>query len=506
MKIINKIVCTFMKRSISEVKYWLNHPHDAQKQTFDYLIKTAQNTTFGKKYHFTNIKNVEDFKRQVPINDYDSLKDLIQDNLKGKQNVLWPEPIHWFAMSSGTTSDKSKFVPVSPSSMKKNHYKAGRELIATYLHNKPTSNLFAGRTLIMGGSHNIASINQQAKYGDLSAVLLQNMPFIGRTFMTPELPVLLMDKWEKKIEAIANRTIKQSLTNVSGVPTWVMVLFKHILQKTNKSNILEVWPALELYMHGGVSFTPYRQQFEQILPSEKVSFIQSYNASEAFLGFQDTLKTDRHDMALLMNHGTFYEFLPLDQLGEKHPKTLQLSEVQTGVNYAIVISTNAGLWRYLIGDTVQFSTLNPYRIKVSGRTKHFINAFGEEIIIDNADKAVAKACQITKGKIKEYTAAPIYFSEDKKGSHEWLIEFEKTPTDLEAFRVLLDQNLQQLNSDYEAKRRKDMAMTLPVLTTVPDGTFHEWLKIKGKLGGQHKVPRLANNRRFLEEIKSLVTS
>jgi hypothetical protein len=421
--------------------------------------------------------------------------------LKGEENVLWNTPVFWFAKSSGTTSDRSKFIPISDESLKDNHYRASKDVLSFYYAAHPDSDLLTGKALVIGGSHQINGVNGAVQYGDLSAVILQNSPFWSNWIRTPDLSIMLMDEWEEKIEALAQSTIHENVTSMAGVPTWLIVLLKRILEITGKETIKEVWPSLELYMHGGVSFVPYRQQFERLIGAP-INYLEMYNASEGFFAAQDEIGAD--GMLLMCDHGIFYEFIPADEFGKSYPQTLQLNEVELGKNYAPVITTNGGLWRYLIGDTVQFTSLKPFRIKVSGRIKHYINAFGEEVIIDNADQAIAVACERTGARVKDYTAAPVYFSEGENGAHEWLVAFDKTPESLETFTVALDSALKNINSDYEAKRYKDIALRLPLLRAVPANTFENWLQSKGKLGGQHKVPRLSNDRKFIDEISLFI--
>ena len=429
------------------------------------------------------------------------LKPYIQRIMDGEQNLLWNTPINWFAKSSGTTSDKSKFIPVSDESLEENHYKAAKDVLALYYDFNPESDLLSGKGLVIGGSHTVHRLNEETHYGDLSAVLLQNSPFYGGWIRTPELSVALMDDWEAKIEKIAQQTIQENVTSISGVPTWTIVLFKRILELTGKDSISEVWPQLELYIHGGVSFIPYREQFDKLI-GKRIHYIETYNASEGFFAAQD--KPDAEVMLLFPDYGIFMEFMPVEEYGNEAPRTIGLADVEIGKNYALVISTNGGLWRYLIGDTIHFTSIEPYRIKVSGRLKHYINAFGEELIIDNTDKAIAEACEKTGALVNDYTAAPIYFSEDGNGAHEWLVEFEREPDSLSNFTAALDQSLKKLNSDYEAKRHKDIALRSPLLHNIQKGIFADWLKLKGKLGGQHKVPRLSNHRQYVEEILAMI--
>ncbi|QQS29775.1 MAG: GH3 auxin-responsive promoter family protein [Sphingobacteriales bacterium] len=495
----NRIIRYLLHRHIKQVYAWLDNPLHFQRLWFRQLIDLNKNTVWGKTYGYDKIKTQRDFAGQVPLQDYDSLKPFFQRTLNGEQSVIWHHPIQWFAKSSGTTSDKSKFLPLSPQAIRQCHISASRDMMALFIQHNPQTRIFSGKSLILGGSHEISKHNRSARYGDLSAVLLNNMPYLGNLLRTPGNDISLLPDWDEKIEKTARLIINQPVTNFAGVPTWFLVLFKRVLELTGKQHLREVWPGLSLYLHGGVSFTPYKHVFKQLIPADDMEYWQTYNASEGFFALQD--QPNRNDMALLVNHGIYFEFLPMSELESNTPQTLTLEEVETGKNYALVITTNAGLWRYLPGDTIMFTTLNPYRIRVTGRTRHYINAFGEELIVDNADMAIETASFKTNAKVQEYTAAPVYFSESGNGGHEWLIEFTQAPPDLQEFARHLDTTLKQVNSDYEAKRYQDMAMQFPVVTAVPAGTFYRWMKSKGKLGGQHKVPRLANDRQYLEEIK-----
>lgn len=482
---------------------WKTHPDDSQREILQDLISSAQYTEFGKQHGFSSIFSLQEFKQRVPLHEYDDLKPYIQRLLDGEENLLWNTPASWFAKSSGTTSDKSKFIPVTDEALQDGHYKAAKDILTLYYNYNPDSDLLTGKGLVIGGSHTINQVNDDVQYGDLSAVLLQNAPFWGGWLRTPELSIALMDEWESKIEKLAESTIKENVTSISGVPTWTLVLFKRILEITGKSSMAEVWPSLELYMHGGVSFTPYREQFKRLIGKD-INYLETYNASEGFFAAQE--KPGDEGMLLFVDHGIFMEFLPIEEYGKDNPQTITLSEVEKGKNYGLIISTNGGLWRYVLGDTIQFISLNPFRIIVSGRLKSFINAFGEELIIDNSDKAITLASEITGAIVNDYTAAPIYFSDDRNGAHEWLIEFEREPEDMPAFVSALDNALKSLNSDYEAKRYKDIALSIPVVHNLTRGTFNQWLKSKGKLGGQHKVPRLSNDRTNLEEILAIAAS
>lgn len=503
MSLISPALKGYMMLRNSAIDNFMLNPIDTQKQVFNHIVGSAQFTEYGKKYGFEHINSISEFKKQVPINDYDSLKPYIERILQGEQNLLWPSQISWFAKSSGTTSDKSKFIPISKESLDDNHFKAGKDVFALYFRQFPQSTFMSGKCLVIGGSHQINQLSADSFYGDLSAVMLQNLPLYGQMVRTPDLSIALMAEWEEKIEKIARTTINEDVTYIAGVPTWTIVLIKRILEITGAKNLLEVWPNLEVYVHGGVSFKPYRRQFEEYIPSEQMHYIETYNASEGFFAAQDDI--DRDDMLLFLNHGIYYEFMPLEEYGKEHPETLSLREVELNKNYALVLNTNGGLWRYIVGDTIQFTSANPYRIKVTGRLKHFINAFGEEVIVDNTDNAIADACRQTGAVVNDYTAAPVYMTGESNGGHEWIIEFEHLPCPLEVFTEKMDKALQAINSDYEAKRHKDIALRMPVVHRMPVGGFNKWLKDKGKLGGQHKVPRLCNERKYLEEIMHYTT-
>jgi hypothetical protein len=503
MKLLSPAISSLARMRLWRIEAWKNNPFDAQREVLQDIVTSAQYTEFGRKHGFSNLFNVRDFKSAVPIHEYDDLKPYIERIMGGEQNILWNTPIYWFAKSSGTTSDKSKFIPVSDESLHEGHYKASKDVLSLYYQYNPDSELLTGKGLIIGGSHSINPMNNDARYGDLSAVLMQNSPFWAHWLRTPDLNIALMDEWESKIEKLAAATIKENVTSVSGVPTWTLVLFKRILDLTGKKTISEVWPSLELFMHGGVSFTPYKDQFQKII-GKNINYLEMYNASEGFFAAQDL--PGEEGMLLFTDHGTFMEFMPVSEYGKKDPQTISLQDVELGRNYALIISTNGGLWRYLLGDTIQFTSLAPFRVKVSGRLKHYMNAFGEEVIVDNTDKAIAMASEITGAVVNDYTAAPVYFSDTANGAHEWLIEFEKEPADLDAFTIHLDTALKNANSDYEAKRYKDIALRMPFIHSLPKGVFNEWLRSKGKLGGQHKVPRLSNERKFLEEILQMNTA
>ena len=498
MKIFSPALSRLARLRYWRIEHWVKDPVAAQREVLQDLITHGQYTQIGRKYQFSSVFNIRKFKEVVPIQAYEDLKPYIDEVMEGEADVLWNTPITWFAKSSGTTSDKSKFIPLSQESIEDNHFQASKDVLSIYYNAFPDSDLLTGKMLIIGGSHQVHPIKEDIQYGDLSAVLLQNAPIWSGLVRVPELSIALMDEWESKIEMLAQSTIQEPVTSIAGVPTWTLVLLKRILQITGKKTIKEVWPEFELYMHGGVSFIPYQAEFKKIIGGD-CNYLEIYNASEGFFAAQDRMNEE--GMLLFLDHGIFYEFMPVESYGKENPITIGLDKVELGKNYAIVISTNGGLWRYLVGDTVQFVTLNPFRIKVSGRLKQYINAFGEELIADNSDKAISVTCASLNVVMKEYTAAPIFMSDKGAGAHEWLIEFENVPSDMHAFTVELDKNLQSVNSDYEAKRYKDIALGLPQITAVKKDCFYEWLKRKGKLGGQHKIPRLSNERKFLEEVK-----
>ncbi len=496
MKILSPTISILARMRYAAIEAWMNNPIQAQREVLQDLVTHAQHSEIGRKYGFHNLFTIRKFKQVVPIHAYEDLKPYIERLMQGERNLLWNTPVNWFAKSSGTTNEKSKFIPITDESLQDCHYQAAKDVLSLYYNRFPESDVLTGKGLVIGGSHQINALNEETFYGDLSAVLLQNTPFWSNWLRTPELSIALMDEWEAKIEQLAQNTIHEDVTSISGVPTWTLVLIKRILELTGKKTLLEVWPRLEMYLHGGISFSPYKKHFENLIGG-KINYLNMYNASEGFFAAQNS-ETD--DMLLFLHHGIFYEFMPVEEYGAAAPRTIGLKEVETGKNYAPVISTNGGLWRYLVGDTIAFTSLYPFKIKVTGRLKHFINAFGEELIVDNTDHALAILAEKMGIVVKDYTAAPVYFSETSNGAHEWIIEFEKEPADLDKFTHLLDETLQSLNSDYEAKRHKNIAMKAPIIHVAPNGFFNEWLRGKGKMGGQHKVPRLSNDRNYMEEM------
>lgn len=502
MTFVNSFINWFMKKRMHQIELFIKYPIEVQDEWFATLINDAKDTEWGKKYDYRSIENVQQFKQRIPVQNYDSLKPYIDKMLEGQQNVLWPSDIKWFAKSSGTTHHRSKFIPVSAESLEECHFKGGKDMLAIYCNNRPDAQMFTGKGLVLGGSHQVNQLTPNSYYGDLSAVLIKNLPAWAEFMRTPDMAIALMNNYEEKIEKMARATIDVNVTNISGVPTWTIVLAKRILEITGKNNLMDVWPNLELYVHGAVNFEPYREQFKNLIPNPDMYYLETYNASEGFFGIQD--QSHSPDLLLMLDYGIYYEFITMDQVDKEFPETISLSEVELDKNYAIVISTNAGLWRYMIGDTVKFTSLSPYRIRITGRTKHFINAFGEEVIIDNAEKALTKACNETGALIKDYTACPVYFKGKDIGCHEWIIEFEKMPAEFERFVDILDNTLREVNSDYDAKRFKDMALKRPIIHIAPANTFYNWLKNKDKLGGQHKVPRLANERKYVDEILEMM--
>jgi len=491
-----------MKKRIHQIELFMKYPLDVQDEWLHTLIASAENTEWGKLYDYKSILTLQQFKERVPIQNYDTLKPYIERMLQGEQNILWPSEIKWFAKSSGTTSDRSKFIPVSEEALEECHFRGGKDMLSIYCNNRPNAQIFTGKGLVLGGSHQINELCEDIHYGDLSAVLIKNLPVWAEYYRTPDMSIALMDNYEQKMDKMAEATIKENVTSISGVPTWTIVLAKKAMEITGAKNLLEIWPNLEAYFHGAVNFTPYRAQFKELIPTSEMYYLETYNASEGFFGIQDQANSE--ELLLMLDYGIYYEFLPLENIDDENPKTLSLDQVELHKNYAIIISTNGGLWRYMIGDTVSFTSLYPFRIKITGRTKHFINAFGEEVIIDNAENALTKACATTQAKVKDYTACPIYFSGEQAGGHEWIIEFEKQPNDFEQFVDVLDQTLREVNSDYDAKRFKDMALRRPKVHNAPPDTFYNWMKNRGKLGGQHKVPRLANNRDYVDDILKLL--
>ena len=498
--LINSIAAWFLKKRFHQIELFLKYPNEVQNELLMTLVDFARETETGKKFGFESIKNYSDFANRVPITNYEEYQSVIERSRNGENNIFWPTPIRWFAKSSGTTNSKSKFIPVSPESLEDCHYAAGKDLLCLYLNNNENSQLFTGKSLRLGGSKELYKENGTV-FGDLSAILIDNMPFWAEFSSTPSNKVSLMSDWESKMQAIVNETIQEDVTSLAGVPSWMLVLLNQVLDTTGKTNLFDIWPNLEVYFHGGVSFVPYIDQYKKILPSKAFNYYEIYNASEGFFAIQD--QNNSSELLLMLDYGIFYEFIDMNTYGTSAEKVIPLSEVEKNKNYAVIITTNAGLWRYKIGDTVRFTSINPYRIKVTGRTKHHINVFGEELIIENAEDALNKVCNRTKSEIVDFTAAPIFMKGKEKGAHEWLIEFKTPPKDLNYFNELFDNALKSINSDYEAKRYNNITLNKPTIHIAREQLFYDWLKQNNKLGGQHKVPRLSNTRDYLDDLLKL---
>lgn len=496
----NSVASWFLKKRLHQIELFLKYPNEVQKELLEKLLLKAKDTEVGKKYDFASIHSYREFARRVPINTYEDIFQDIERSRRGESNIFWPHPIKWYAKSSGTTNAKSKFIPVSEESLEDCHYAASKDLLLMYLNNNKKRKLFRGKSLRLGGSKE-NYFEHDTIYGDLSAILIDNMPFWASFSSTPNTEISLMSDWEEKMKAIVETTVKENVTSLAGVPSWMLVVLQKVLDYTGADNLLEVWPDLEVYFHGGVNFEPYASQYKKLIPTNNFQYYEVYNASEGFFAVQD--RNNSKDLLLMLDYGIFYEFIPMDTYGTSDEKIIPLSKVEVGKNYAVVITTNAGLWRYKIGDTIRFTSTSPYRIRVSGRTKHFINVFGEELIIENADRALKKAMQVTNSEIVDYTAGPIFMDGKEKGAHEWIIEFKKAPENMEQFRDVLDQNLQELNSDYQAKRHNNMTLEKLKINSARPNLFYTWAKKRDKLGGQNKIPRLANDRLYLEELLKL---
>jgi hypothetical protein len=495
--IFNSVASFFLKRRISQIELFKDYPIEVQQEVLRKLVVYSIDTEIGKKFEFKTIRHYNDFKERVPIVAYEDIYEDIERNRKGEQNIFWRTPIKWFAKSSGTTNAKSKFIPISFESLDDCHYKAGKDMLSLYFNNNINSELLIGKCLRLGGSKDIYE-NNNSYYGDLSAIMIDNLPFWAELSSTPSSKVSLISEWEKKVQAIINESIDQNVTSFAGVPSWMLSLLQQVIQQTGKDNILEIWKNAEVYFHGGVSFDPYRNLYKNLFPSKDFKYFEIFNASEGFFAIQD--QNNSSELLLMLDYGIFYEFIPTSK---SEQDIISLADVKLNVNYAMVITTNSGLWRYKIGDTIKFTCLNPFRIKVTGRTKHFINVFGEELVVENAEKALSMTCELTKCEITNYTVGPIFMGSKTKGSHEWLIEFEKKPDDINKFMEILDLNLQRLNSDYEAKRYKSSTLEIPKIQVARKNLFYDWLASKNKLGGQNKVPRLSNSREYIDELIKL---
>ncbi|MCT6869515.1 MAG: GH3 auxin-responsive promoter family protein [Apibacter sp.] len=497
--IVNTLIQWYIKKRVKQMEVFINNPEDIQNAVLSALLYKAKDTEYGKKCKFKSITSYKDFKEQVPLVHYEDFEPYITRARKGEKNVIWPGQIKWFAKSSGTTNAKSKFIPITEDSLQECHYKAGKDLFSMYAYHNPKTKIFECKNLRLGGTRENYS-GFDSKYGDLSAVLIDNLPFWAEWKSTPTKEVSLLKEWEIKLPAIIEQVIKQDVGSFTGVPSWMMVLLRKVLEATQKKYIDEIWPNVECFFHGGISFSPYVEQYASIV-SKPINYYEIYNASEGYFAMQDT--NDCKDMLLMLDYGIFYEFIPMDEFYSDYPSIISLEDVQLNTNYALVITTNGGLWRYIIGDTVKFVSKHPYRIRVTGRTKFYINAFGEELMVENAEKALKQAEKETHAIISEYTAGPIFMKGKEKGSHEWIIEFTQQPTSLEKFTEILDRELQLLNSDYEAKRYNDMTLTMPKVHIARSNLFYDWMKQRGKLGGQNKIPRLANDREYLDSLLKL---
>jgi hypothetical protein len=500
LPLINSIASWILKKRIHQIELFMKYPMEVQEEILFGLLKSAENTVLGKKYDYSSIKNYQTFNERIPVSTYEDLEPIISQTRQGAQNIFWNSSIKYFAKSSGTTNAKSKFIPVSSEALEHNHYKASKDLLCMYLNNNENSQLFTGKSLRLGGSKELYE-NNNTFFGDLSAILIDNMPMWAEFSSTPSNKTSLMSNWETKLPAIIKESSLENVTSLAGVPSWMMVLLNKTLEENKKTNILEIWPNVEVYFHGGVSFEPYKEQYKNLFPKDDFKYYEIYNASEGFFALQD--RNDFNELLLMLDYGIFYEFIPMDTFGKDNQKVIPLSDVEINKNYALVITTNSGLWRYLIGDTIRFTSIHPFRIKVTGRTKHHINVFGEELMVENTDTALAKTCKTLQCEIVDYTVAPIFMKGKEKGGHEWLIEFKKHPASSAEFSELLDKNLQQVNSDYEAKRFNNMTLNPLVLNLAREHLFYDWLKKKDKLGGQHKIPRLSNLRDYLEELKAM---
>ncbi len=502
MAILNSVIRWITTRRSDEIQYYSEYPLEIQNEVLFNLLAAAKDTEWGKLHNYEKINSLHEYQNNVPLQDYNQIKPYVERMRNGERDLLWPGETKWFAKSSGTTSDKSKFIPVTREALEECHLKGPKDVFFLYMKTHPDTKVLKGKVLTLGGSHRVNNFSNNSYYGDLSAIMLENVPFWSDFLRTPTTEIALIEEFEEKIEKIIETALEENVTAFAGVPSWYLVLFKRVLEKTGKSNLLEVWPNLEVFTHGGVKFDPYREQYQKLIPSPQMHYIETYNASEGFFGIQTNEHQD--DMLLMLDYGIFYEFIPMSEFGKENPQVLGLEEVELNENYAMVISTSAGLWRYVIGDTIKFTCKYPFKIKITGRTKHFINAFGEEVIIDNAEQALKVACQHTGAVINEYTAGPIFIGDNQKGAHQWIIEFVTPPDELAHFTRILDNTLKTLNSDYEAKRHKNLTLEMPHVIEAPKGTFYNWMKQRGKIGGQNKIPRLSNDRKYLDDLLKIL--
>ncbi len=497
--LFNSVVNWFIKQRIDQIQQFIAYPYETQSGVLLSQLFRAEDTIYGKNYGFKDISNYEDFKNQLPIVSYEDFEPYIERARQGEKDVIWPGFIRQFAKSSGTTNAKSKYIPITEDSLNDCHFKAGKDLVSIYANNHPDNQLFLNKNLRLGGSAEFYE-NFDTKYGDLSAILIENLPFWVEITTVPSKKTSLMSEWETKMKAIISEVKNEEVGSLTGVPSWMMVLLQRILEETENTTISEIWPNLEVFFHGGISFKPYREQYKKII-GKNINYYETYNASEGFFGIQDQHQSD--ELLLMLDYGIFYEFIPVEDVGLSNPRVYTIENVELGKNYAMVITTNGGLWRYMIGDTIYFTSLDPFRIKISGRTKHYINAFGEELMIDNVETAIEKACFATGAAVKDYTGAPIFMEENKKGAHEWIFEFSQIPSSIDHFSEVFDNVLKSLNSDYEAKRYNNMTLRSPVVHVAKDNLFYDWMSSRGKLGGQNKVPRLSNDREYIDPLLDL---
>ncbi|MGC1516279.1 MAG: GH3 auxin-responsive promoter family protein [Maribacter sp.] len=500
--LFNSIASWLLKKRFHQIELFLKYPEEVQEEVLLQLLEFAEDTEIGRTYDFESIERYTDFKERVPIVTYEEIEPIIERTRRGEQNLFWPTKVKLFAKSSGTTNAKSKFIPVSGEALEDCHYKSSKDLLCLYLNNNENSQLFTGKSLRLGGSKELYE-DKGSFFGDLSAILIDNMPLWAEYSSTPSNKVSLMSDWESKLMAIIHESKTENVTSLAGVPSWMLVLVNKVLQETGTENLFQVWENLEVYFHGGVSFNPYKEQYKSLLPKKDFRYYEIYNASEGFFAIQD--RNDADDLLLMLDYGIFYEFIPMDTYGTAQEEAIPLWEIQLDKNYAIIITTNSGLWRYKIGDTIRFTSKSPYRIKVTGRTKHHINVFGEELIIENAEEALRMVCMQTGAEIKDYTAGPIFMIGNEKGAHEWIIEFRTPPKDLDIFVDIFDSSLKTLNSDYEAKRHLNITLNKPTVHVGRSNLFYDWLKANDKLGGQHKIPRLSNKRDYVEELLGMNT-
>ena len=496
--IVNKLYFQPRRR---ELERYINKGEEMQHEILQYLVKRGKDTEYGRKYLFSTINNYNDFAQNIPLNTYEELKGYIDRMRHGERNILWPGQVKWYAKSSGTTNDKSKFIPITHEGLQNVHYQGGKDVLAYYLSNNPNSKLFSGKGLILGGSHSPNYNFSNSLVGDLSAILIENINPLANLVRVPSKEVALLSDFEVKRDRMAKEVISQNVTNISGVPSWMLSVLLRVMELSGKKYLQEVWQNLEVFFHGGISFTPYREQYEQLISKQDMQYMETYNASEGFFGIQDDLNDK--SMSLMLDYGVYYEFLPMDEFESEKPNIVPLEGVEIGRNYAIIISTVCGLWRYEIGDTIQFTSVRPYKFVITGRTKYFINAFGEELIMDNAEKGIEAACKATGAQISDYTAAPIFMDSNAKCRHQWLIEFTKMPDSISDFERILDSKLQEINSDYEAKRFHDVTLQQLEVVVARKNLFNDWLKLKGKLGGQHKIPRLSNSRKNIDQMLAM---